>query len=179
MKGKAIAIALVLLLVVVAAGCGSKKKAASSGSGTTTAAATTTAATTTTESTTSGSGSKPSFASIKHCAALGSIGQQFAAAMAAASGSGGGKPDLAKEEQLFNDFAKAAPSEIRPDLQTIASALGTYVEALKKSGYTLGSSKPPTPAQLVALESAVKSLSQPKLQAASTHLEAWATKNCG
>lgn len=183
MKGKAIAIALVLVLVVVAAGCGSKKKSAASGT-TTTAAATTTAEATTTEAATTtttsggGGGGTPSFASAKNCAQLASLGQKFSAAITAATGSGG-QADLDKEQKLFKQFADAAPSDVRGDFETIAAAFSSVVDAFKKSGYTPGTGKVPSAEQLLKLESAAKEFSSPKLQAAEQHLTAWAGKNCG
>ena len=67
--------------------------------------------------------------------------------MAATSGSG--KADLSAVANVFTALAKAAPSDIRPDFETIAAAFGKYADALKKSGYTPG--QVPTAAQIAAL----------------------------
>lgn len=170
---------LVLALVVVASGCGSKKSA----SGTTTAATTTTATTTsssssggsTTTTTSSSSSGTASFASAKNCLELAGIGQKFAQAMAAANSSG--KSSLDNVAEVYRALAKAAPSAIRSDFETIAGAFESYVEAVKKAGFTPG--KVPTASQLAALSSAAKSFSSPKLQSAEQHLSAWGKKNCG
>lgn len=183
------AIALVLALAVVAAGCGSKKAAAPPVSQTTTttasttttsgaAATTTTAAMTTTAAsttTTSGGGGSPTFASSANCLQLRSIGEKFSKALAATRGTG--KSSLTDVASIYKALAQAAPSEIRPDFETIAAAFSTYADALSKSGYTPG--KTPTASQIAALQSLSKSFSSPKLAAAEQHLSAWGTKNCG
>jgi hypothetical protein len=182
MKFRFGAIALALLLVVAATGCGSKKKAAvttSAAPAVTTTATTTSSggsgggATTTTPTTTSSS--KPTFDSIKNCAQLESIGKKFSAAVQASAGSSG-KIDFNKEQELFKALADASPSAIHGDFETLANAFSAVAKAYGKAGLTPG--KTPTPAQLVALESAGKAFSAPKVAAAEQHLETWAATNC-
>jgi glutathione S-transferase len=76
----------------------------------------------------------------------------------------------------FQQLANAAPSAIRSDLQTVATAFSTFASALKKSGYVFG--KTPTATQTAALESATSVFEQPKLKAADAALQAWSVKNC-
>jgi hypothetical protein len=185
MRFKFGAIAIALLLVLVAAGCG-KKKVAVVTPPTTTSVTTTTATTTsggnsggstttTAGSTTTNSG-KPSFASVKDCAQLESIGKKFSSAVQSATASGS-KLDLSKEVSLIKELAAASPSEIRGDFETVATAFESAATALQKAGITAG--KTPTADQLLQLEAAGKSFSSPKVATAEQHLESWATKNCG
>jgi hypothetical protein len=163
--------AIVLVLAVAAAGCGSKKSTSTAGgSGSTT----TTSSSTATSTNTGGGGSTPTFASTKNCAQLASVGRKFSQAMAAANGAG--KSSITDVAAIYKALATAAPSEIRPDFETIAEAFVNYANAVKKAGYTAG--KVPTTAQMATLASVAKSFSSPKLVAAEQHLSAWSAKNC-
>jgi hypothetical protein len=163
---KPVAVAL-LVLVVLVAGCGGGKKKAAS---TTSAAATTAAAVTT-----SSSSGTPTFASAKNCKDLAALGAKMSAALQAASANG--KSGLSDEANIFKAMASAAPSEIRGDFETFASAFSSYAEALSKAKFKPGQT--PTAAQIAALTNAAKSFNTPKLQAAEQHLAAWGQKNCG
>ncbi len=182
MKFRFGAIALALLLLVAATGCGSKKKAAVTTSApppatTTTAATTTSSGGSTTPTTTSSSSGKPtSFSSAKDCAQLEGLGKKFSAEFAAAA-TGGKTPDYAKEVSLFKALADAAPSDIRGDLETLASAFQTEAAAMQKANITPG--KTPSASQLAALAVAGKAFSSPKVQAATQHLEAYGESHCG
>jgi hypothetical protein len=163
---KPVAVAL-LILVVLVAGCGGgKKKAASTTSGSATTAA---------AATTSSSSGTPSFASAKNCKDLAALGAKMSAALQAASGNG--SSSLGDEANIFKAMASAAPSEIRGDFETFASAFSSYAQALSKANFKPG--KTPTAAQIAALTNAAKSFNTPKLQAAEQHLAAWGQKNCG
>jgi hypothetical protein len=155
---------LVTAAVVIAAGCGGSSKKPS--------AAATTAPVTTTQSTTASA--LPKFATSKNCAQLASLGAKMSQAMAAASGKGGS--GLTGEASAFQAMASAAPSEIRGDFQTFATAFNGYAQALAKAGYKPGTV--PNAGQLMQMTNAVKAFSAPKLQAAEQHLSAWAQKNC-
>jgi hypothetical protein len=76
----------------------------------------------------------------------------------------------------FQSLANAAPSTIRPDLETITKAFTTFAAAFKKSGYEIG--KAPTAAQTAALQAAVAVFNEPNLKAAEVALQAWSKKNC-
>lgn len=163
---KPVAVAL-LVLVVLVAGCGGgKKKAASTTSGSATTAA---------AATTSSSSGTPSFASAKNCKDLAALGAKMSAALQAASGNG--LSSLNDEADIFKAMASAAPSEIRGDFETFASAFSSYAQALSKAKFKPGQT--PTAAQIAALTDASKSFNTPKLQAAEQHLAAWGQKNCG
>jgi hypothetical protein len=163
---KPVAVAL-LVLVLLVAGCGGgKKKAASTTSGSATTAAATT---------TSKSSGTPSFASAKNCQDLAALGAKMSQALQAASGNG--LSSLNDEANIFKAMASAAPSDIRGDFETFASAFSSYAQALSKAGFKPGQT--PTAAQIAALTSASKSFNTPKLQAAEQHLAAWGQKNCG
>jgi hypothetical protein len=175
-------LAALLAAVLLVAGCGGSSNNSSGGSpksstksskpSTTTKApsATTTASTSSTSST---SGTQAAFASDANCLKLSGVGAKFAEAMASASGA---KFNETAEAADFQALANAAPSAIRPDLQTIAQAFTTFATAFKKSGYEIG--KTPTAAQTAALESAVAVFNQPKLKSAEVALQAWGKKNC-
>jgi hypothetical protein len=152
-------------VVLVAAGCGgsSKKPSASA----TTAPATTAAASTSTAQPTA-------FASTKNCRQLAALGTKMSQAMQAASGKGG--TDLTAEAKGFQSMADAAPSEIRGDFKTFATAFNAYAQALDKAGYKPGTV--PNAGQLVQMMKAVKAFSAPQLQTAEQHMTAWAQKNC-
>jgi len=163
---KPVTVAL-LVLVVLLAGCGGGKKKAAS---TTSASATTAAA-----ATTSSASGTPSFASAKNCKDLAALGAKMSQALQAASGNG--LSSLNDEANIFKAMASAAPSEIRGDFETFASAFSSYAQALSKANFKPG--KTPTAAQIAALTNAAKSFNTPKLQAAEQHLAAWGQKNCG
>ncbi len=155
---------LTAAVVLVAAGCGgsSKKPSASA----TTAPATTAASSTTV--------TLPKFASTKNCAQLAALGTKMSQAMQAASGKGG--TDLTAEAKAFQSMADAAPSEIRGDFKTFATAFNAYAQALDKAGYKPGTV--PNAGQLAQMMKAVKAFSAPQLQTAEQHMTAWAQKNC-
>lgn len=125
-------------------------------------------------STSSSSSSGPSFASAGNCSNLAGVGAQFAKAMSAATS--GGKYDVNAAMSAYQHLADAAPSGLKPYLETIAHAIGSYVSALDKSGWKPGTV--PSASQIAAIESAAKSFNAPDLLKASKAAEAWAVKNC-
>jgi hypothetical protein len=172
MKLTSVRVAVVVVaaaLLAVGAGCGGgSKKSASS---TSTQMSTTTSST---QTTTGNSGSD--FASAKNCQDLAGIAAKAASALTAA----GGNPATAlqKEAQILQGLASAAPSDIRSDFQTIASAFSDFVSKLEQAGYKPGSTTAPSATQLAALASAAKVFNTAKLKAAEQHLNAWAKQNC-
>lgn len=171
---------LVLALATVAAGCGSKKtasNAASSATTTTTAAATTNSGGGGAGSSSSSSSSTVnthSFASVKNCAQLAGVGEKFAQAMAAAEAHG--TTSLTDVASAYQSLASQAPSAIRSNFETIATAFQNYAKAVQKAGFTPG--KVPTASQIAALAQASKSFSAPNLKTAEQHLSTWAGNNC-
>jgi hypothetical protein len=156
-----------MVLVVVVGGCGGGKKKS--------AVAATTAAASTTTTTASTTPVMPTFASTKNCQQLMTLGVKMSQALR--SSSGGGLSSIGNEANVFKALSSAAPSEIRGDFETFATAFSAYAQALTKAGLEAG--KTPTAKQLAALATAGKSFSAPKLQAAEQHLSTWAQKNCG
>jgi len=158
-------------LVLLAAGCGGGGKKVI-------VVVTHPATTTTQQSTTTGitdsNGSTGSFASAKNCLAFAGVAAKIASAMAPASS--GSDPKAVEHE--FQALAAAAPSEVKADFQTLADAFSGYMTALSNSGYKLGSTTPPTAAQMAALAQATKVFGTSKLKAAEQHLQAWAKANC-
>jgi hypothetical protein len=168
-------IAVVLLtagLAAVAAGCGGGSKKSSPP--TTTSGSTTTTQATTTSGGQTSSGT-PSFASAKNCQDLAGIAAKAAAAIQASGNAG---TTLNTEANVLQGLANAAPSEIKGDFQTLATAFSGFLQALQKSGFKLGSTTPPTPAQAAALEAAAKKFDTTKVKQAEQHLEAWKNQNC-
>jgi hypothetical protein len=158
---KVLAVTLVVC-ALVAAGCGgSKKKSASPTTSSTSAAGT---STTSSDSATS-----------MNCAQLLALGTKLAQALQTTSGSA--ETRIENEAKVFQQFADAAPSDVRGDFQTLAAAFTTYIHALEKAGLKPG--KVPTQAQIAQIQAAAKAFSTPKLRAAEQHLTAWAQKNCG
>ncbi len=123
---------------------------------------------------TSSASSTPTFASAGNCTQMAGVGEQFAKAMAAASS--GGKYNLSTAVAAYKALADAAPSAIRPDLETLASAFTAYATAVGKAGFKPG--EVPSATQIAAIEAASKQLSAAKLLSASKAIEAWAAKNC-
>jgi hypothetical protein len=167
------------------AGCGGSSNSSSGGSSKSSTKSSKPSATTkasapsatTTASTSSSSNTSTtaatSFASDANCLALDGVGTKFAQAMASATGA---KFNETAAVADFQNLANAAPSAIRPDLETIAQAFTSFATAFKKSGYEIG--KTPTAAQTAALEASMAVFSQPKLKAAELALQAWGKKNC-
>lgn len=155
-------------LVALAAGCGgSTKKVVVV---VTHPATTTTQQTNTSTSSSSGTG----FATAKNCLAFAGVAAKIAATMAPAGS--GSDPKAAEHE--FQALADAAPSEVKGDFQTLADAFSGYMTALENSGYKIGSTTPPTAAQIATLAQAAKAFATPKLKAAEKNLRAWGNANC-
>ncbi len=176
MRLKAASIVFVLMFVAAASGCGGKKSAAG-----TTSSPTTTAASSTTgnagggTTTSSSTVNTHSFASVKNCAQLESVGVKFSQALAAAAASG--QSTLSTTSSEFKAMENAAPAAIRSDVETIATAFAGYSTALKKVGYKAGTV--PTASQIAALTALSKNFATAKVTAAEQHLAAWGQKNCG
>jgi hypothetical protein len=155
-----LAVPLVLALVLAAAGCGGGKKSSAT-TETTTLATTTTAATTPVSS---------AVATAKNCKQLSTLGSQLAQQLTGADG------NLAKEAALLKAFAAQTPVDIRPDFQTLADAFTKIATALK--GVKLKGGVPDA-STLAKIQKLGSETSGPKFTQALSHVEAWATKNCG
>jgi hypothetical protein len=154
-------------LVALAAGCGGGSKKA----------APPTAVDTSTLTTATNVSSGSNFASAKNCLAFAGVAAKIASAMTPTAGSGT-QAAFQAEVRNLQAFADAAPSDVKADFQTFATAFSGYLQALQKSGYKLGSTTVPTAAQMAALVQATKAFDTPKLKAAEKHLQSWAKASC-
>jgi hypothetical protein len=157
----------VLALALVAAGCGGGDDE-SSASGDTTVEETTTTDASEDTTTDDGSGTTADFDfADEDCQALLGVGATIAAAF---SGTGDANTDE------LEALADKVPDEIQADVQTLAQAFSQYAEKLQDIGIEAGAT--PTAAQVAELQTALASLNQEELTAASQRIEAWATANC-
>jgi ABC-type glycerol-3-phosphate transport system substrate-binding protein len=159
---------LVLALALVAAGCGGGDDD-SSASGDTTVEETTTTTDTSEDTTTDdGTGTTGDFDfADEDCQALLGVGATIAAAF---SGTGDANTDE------LEDLASKVPDEIKADVETLAQAFNAYAQKLQEIGIEAGAT--PTAEQVQELQTAIASLDQDELTAASQRLEAWAQQNC-
>jgi hypothetical protein len=155
-------------LVVLAAGCGGSNSSAPPTTGVTS---------TQQDTTTNGTGGTGNFASSHNCLQFAGLAGKIASAMAPTSG-GDTQSAIQAETRELQALADAAPSDIKGDFQTFATAFSSYIQAIQNSGYKLGSTTPPTAAQIAALATAAKALSTTKMTQAEQHLQAWARANC-
>jgi hypothetical protein len=159
---------LVLALALVLAGCGGGDDESSASGDTTVEEATTTTDTSEDTTTDDGSGATGDFDfADEDCQALLGVGATIAAAFSGTSG--------ANTEEL-EELASKAPDEIQADVETLAQAFTAYAEKLQDIGIDAGVT--PTAAQVQELQTAIASLDQEELTAASQRIEAWAQDNC-
>ena len=165
---------LVLAVALVAAGCGGGNDESAASTETTTTEETTTSETTTSdETTTDGSTDTTDLSGIlgdEDCLALASVGATMAQAFSGASGS---TDDNTAELEALAD---KVPDEIKADVQVLARAFATYADKLQDIGVEAGQT--PSAQQLQQLQTAIASLDQEELTAASQRIEAWSQKNC-
>jgi ABC-type Zn uptake system ZnuABC Zn-binding protein ZnuA len=167
---------LVVALALVAAGCGGGSSESASSTETTVEETTTTDETTTEESTDTESTDTESTDTTdlsgalgnEDCVALAGVGASIAQAFSGAVDSG--------EQADLDALASKVPEEIRADVRTLAQALATYSAKIKDIGIEPGAT--PSAAQLQQLQTAITSLDQTELTAASQRLEAWSKENC-
>ena len=162
---------LVVAFALVAAGCGSGSNESAATTETTTE--TTTESSSTTEDTSteaSGTTDLSGLLNDEDCVALAGIGATFAQAVTGAS------DEKASDE--LQTLVDKVPDDIKPDVQVLATWFADYSAKLKDIGIAPGTA--PTAAQLQQLQAALSSANsnQQELQTASTHIEAWAKKNC-
>ena len=165
---RAVVAILVAGLVILVAGCGGGKKSSSTPTQTSGASAGAEPA--------NGSNEQPPFASAKNCQDLAGLAAKVAGAITATSGNPA--TVLKTEATELQALAHAAPSDIRGDFQTFATAFSGFLHALDKAGYKPGSTTVPTAAQVAALSKAARSFNTAKLRQAEQHLSSWARQNC-
>ncbi|MGI8684895.1 MAG: hypothetical protein ACR2MO_07385 [Acidimicrobiales bacterium] len=76
-------------------------------------------------------------------------------------------------------FAKAAPSEIRSDLQLLTRGYADMIAILKDANFDPSSGAPPSPETIQKLQSAGEKLDGTEFQAASERVSAWFADKCG
>ena len=159
---------LVLAVALVAAGCGGGNDESAATTETTVEETTTSDTTTSDETTTDGSTDTTDLSGIlgdEDCLALASVGATMAQAFSGASGS---TDDNTAELEALAD---KVPDEIKADVQVLARAFATYADKLKDIGVEAGQT--PSAEQLQQLQTAIASLDQEELTAASQRIEAW------
>jgi len=166
--------AVAAALIVAAAGCGGSSNDSSSG-GTTTATSggadtTGTSGGTTTVKTSSGSSSNTV---AKKCLDFAGASSKISQAIAASSTGSGDTGDL---KAYFAALADKAPSNLKSDFDTLATAIGKYLDALKKAGFKPGST--PSADQIAKLQAAVAPLSSADVQQASKEIQTWVNGGC-
>jgi len=176
---RALLIALVLAVALVGAGCGGGDEAAGDETVVTetTTDETTTDETTTDDSTTEDTETDTSGSTgnlTEDC--LAAVSAFAALAQGVGAAAGGNDEDVDEAAQAFSQYADKAPDEIRDDINVLAEAYGTYIQALKDLGLQPGDI--PSAEQLQQLASASEKLNTPEITAASDHFNAWATANC-
>lgn len=167
---------LLIVLAVAVAGCGSSDKSSAP-------AAETSAADTSAANNSGSSGGSSSGGSLKgsngDCVHLAELSQKFSKAIASANPSGAGdvKAQIDATAKAFQQFANEAPGAVKNDFKVFAAAFASYADAL--SGVHLSSGQTPSAADIAKLQAASQKLNSADLQHATTHLTAWAQKNCG
>jgi hypothetical protein len=165
---------LVVALALVASGCGGggSNESAATTETTTTETATTdsTATDTTTEETATDTTDLSGILGNEDCLALASVGATMAQAFSGATGTT--DENTAELDQL----ASKVPDEIKADVEVLAKAFAAYSAKLQDIGIQAGAT--PTAAQLQQLQTALASLDQEELTAASNRIEAWSKENC-
>ncbi len=160
--------AVIATLALAIAGCGSSGSSSSAASSSSSSAGSGSAG-----NSSSSSAAAPTFANTGNCLQLAGVGEKFAQAMQSATGK---TFNLSAAVAAYNNLANAAPSAIKPAVQTIATAFGSFASALEKVNYKLGSV--PSATQLAGLESAVHVFEQSNVKQAETSVAAWAKQNC-
>jgi hypothetical protein len=176
MNGRRLAALLVAALALAAAGCGGGSDEASSDTNTvavetTTTEGTTTEDTATTDETATDTTSNADLGALTgKCAELAGLGSKLAAAM------GGQDAGVADVSKVFDELADEVPDEIKADWQVLAENFGKIAEALKGVDLTNGGT--PDAETLAKLQELSATLDSQEVQQATTHIEAWVTKNC-
>jgi hypothetical protein len=179
--------AVAAAFIVAAAGCGGSSSDSSTGATTTatsgntdtnssstdTTGGTDTTSSTDTTDTTSSSGTS-SGTLTKNCIDFASATAKLGEAIGAATGSGGGDTETLKS--YFAGLADNAPSNVKDDFDTLATAVGKYIDALKKAGFKPGET--PSAEDIQKLQAAVAPLSTPDVQQASQEIQAWVDGGC-
>jgi len=112
-----------------------------------------------------------SIATAGNCKQLAGLSAAFSKAI-----SGVNNNDFEQRAVILKEFADKTPSDIRPDFEVLADAFAKYASAFKSIHFTPG--KVPDAATLAKLQKLSTSIDQSAVTTASTHISAWAAKNC-
>lgn len=104
------------------------------------------------------------------CTELAAIGAKIAQAAGAQGG------DIGTSADYFAELADAAPDEIKDDLEVFAEEFGKFAEAI--AGIDLSGGTTPSAEDLAKIQEATAAFEDPRIQEASTNIEAWAQENC-
>jgi hypothetical protein len=109
----------------------------------------------------------PDVATSETCREYAQIGAEVSTALTGARGQ-----DIDNIKAAFDEYAAAAPEEIKDDFEAIADYLGEVADALE--GVDFSSGQPPSPEVLAKLQS----IDGTAATAAGTNITEWVTENC-
>ena len=107
------------------------------------------------------------FATSEKCREFRQIGAEISTALTGARGQ-----DVDNIKTAFDEYAAAAPEEIKDDFEAIADYLAQVADALE--GVDFSSGQPPRPDVLAKLQS----IDGTAATAAGTNINQWVTENC-
>ena len=171
MRSPTVSISLLCVLgalVFGAAGCGSSSKSSKPAPAAASSANSNSGNSNSGNPSSSSSGA-PNFASLGNCKQLADLGQKYSSALS------GANTDPKAAAAAFHKMADEAPEEIRSDMQVLADLFETIVTEMNGLDPTKAAADPATMAKLQQLSAKITT---PEFQKASTHLQAWAQKNC-
>ena len=156
-------------MALAVSGCGSKSATKTNAPPTRTAPRTTSAAATRAAAAATAK-LRLTLLTAKNCEQLYDLARDFSTAM---TGSGG---DLDKDVVVLNEFAAKSPLGIRPAFQVLATASAKIAAAL--NGLNLQATPSLSKATLAKMNELSNEIDMMKLDAASTSIGTWASKNC-
>jgi hypothetical protein len=195
-------IAVAAALILVGTGCGGSKKSSASPStgGTPTVANGTGSTPTVANGTGSSSGGSSSSGSGSSTSGSGSSGSSSSGSSSSSGGSstvaksclnfagaaaklgqalgatGSASANSENVKTYLNGLASQAPSAIKGSFQTLAAAIGKYVDAIK--GLNLKAGQTPSAPDLAKLQQAAAALETPEVKQASAKIQAWVKAGC-
>ena len=179
-----VAVATALILAVTACGS-SKKSSAGPSTGSTSTVTVTNGSGSSSSSGSSSGGSSGSSSSSSSSSSGGSTTVSksclnFAGAAAklgqALGATGSPNADSEGVKTYFEGLASKAPSDIRGSFQTLAEAIGKYVDTIK--GLKLKTGQTPSADDLQKLQKAAAALATPDVKKASDKIQAWVKAGC-
>jgi hypothetical protein len=92
---------------------------------------------------------------------------------------GGEEADIEQSLDQFEAFAEAAPEEISDDMEVLAEAYRSFVDAMIDTGYDPDSGEVPDEGTMEALTEAMEPLSSDEVTEASNNVSAYFEEACG